>query len=266
MPADDLSLLEQAAHEAGEIAMRHWRRDPQVWDKADGAGPVTEADLEVNAHLEQMLRRARPDYGWLSEESTDDPARLDAAHCFIVDPIDGTRAFIDGQTGFSTALAIARGHDIVAAVVHLPAQQLTYTAAELGPALLNGAAIAPSDHGYEGATVLTGKPGLDPVHWRGVAPPLRRAFRPSLAWRLCLVAEGRFDATLTVRPAWEWDIAAGSLIATRAGCLVTDLGGQALRFNTASALSDGLVLAAPGLHGRIMAAMTPQANRPVAIT
>ena len=112
MPADDLSLLERAAREAGEIALRYWRRDPQVWDKADGAGPVTEADLAVNAHLEQMLRAARPDYGWLSEESPDDPARLAAGHCFVIDPIDGTRAFIDGLAGFSHSLAIARGRDI----------------------------------------------------------------------------------------------------------------------------------------------------------
>jgi myo-inositol-1(or 4)-monophosphatase len=266
LPADDLSLLERAAREAGEIALRYWRRDPQVWDKADGAGPVTEADLAVNAHLEQMLRAARPDYGWLSEESPDDPARLAAGHCFVIDPIDGTRAFIDGQAGFSVSLAIARGHEIVAAVVHLPAQDLTYTAAKDGPARMNGAVIAPSDHGYEGATVLSGKPAFDPVHWRGSAPPLQRAFRPSLAWRLCLVAEGRFDATLSVRPAWEWDIAAGSLIAARAGCLVTDLAGRALRFNTASALSDGLIVAPPALHGRIIAAMTPHPAGPAAAT
>ncbi|KGJ03373.1 myo-inositol-1(or 4)-monophosphatase [Paracoccus halophilus] len=258
MPADDLSLLQQAAHEAGEIALRHWRRDPQVWDKPGGAGPVTEADLAVNAHLETLLRGARPDYGWLSEESPDDPARLAAEYCFIIDPIDGTRAFIDGQPGFSSSLAIARGGRITAAVVHLPAQDLTYCAAETGPAALNGVAISASDHGFEDATVLTGKPGLDPAHWRGVAPPLLRKFRPSLAWRLCLVAEGRFDAALSVRPAWEWDIAAGSLIAERAGCRATELGGAPLRFNRPGARTDGLLVAGAALHGQMLAAMTPR--------
>lgn len=260
MPAaeDDLHLLEQAAREAGEIALRYWRRDQQIWDKAGGAGPVTEADLAVNAHLERVLRAARPDYGWLSEESPDDTARLAATHCFIVDPIDGTRAFIDGQNGFSHSLAIARGHEITAAVVHLPAQDLTYTAHETGAARLNGAVITASQHGFEGADVLTGKPSLDPVHWRGVVPPLRRSFRPSLAWRLCLVAEGRFDAALSVRPAWEWDIAAGVLIARRAGCLASDLTGQPLRFNTPSRLGDGLIVATRALHDGMLAAMTPR--------
>ena len=74
MPAPDLSLLEQAAREAGEIALRYWRQSPEAWDKGGGAGPVSEADLAVNAHLESLLRGARPDYGWLSEESADEPA------------------------------------------------------------------------------------------------------------------------------------------------------------------------------------------------
>ena len=263
MPAaeDDLILLQDAAREAGEIALRYWHGDFRTWDKGDGAGPVTEADLAVNAHLERRLRGARPDYGWLSEESPDDPTRLEAAHCFIIDPIDGTRAFIDGQTGFSHSLAIARGHRIVAAVVHLPAQDLTYTAHAGGPARLNGNAITASTHGFQGADVLAGKPSLDPVHWRGVTPPLKRSFRPSLAWRLCLAAEGRFDAVLSVREAWEWDIAAGSLIALRAGCLATDLSGQPLQFNTARRLSDGLIVAPPAIHDGMLAAMTPRPTR-----
>ncbi|CAM3154260.1 myo-inositol-1(or 4)-monophosphatase [Paracoccus aminovorans] len=257
MPARDLALLEQAAREAGEIARRFWRNAPQVWEKPGGAGPVTEADLAVNAHLESLLRGARPDYGWLSEESADTPERLAAEHCFIVDPIDGTRAFIDGQQGFSVSLAVARAGRVVAGVVHLPATGVTYAAAEAGPALRDGTPIAAATHGFRDAQVLTGKPSLDPRHWRGVAPPLRRAFRPSLAWRFCLVADGQFDATLSTRPAWEWDVAAGSLIAARAGCAVSDLAGAAMRFNTPRAQTEGLVVAGRPLHAELLAAMTP---------
>jgi len=257
LPASDLNLLIEAAREAGEIALRYWRNDPQAWEKGDGAGPVSEADLAINRHLEQVLRPARPHYGWLSEESADEPARLDADHCFILDPIDGTRAFLAGQDGFSHSLAIATGNRITAAVVHLPARDLTYIATEDGPALLNGSPLEPAEHDISGARVLTSKPSLDPTFWRGVTPPIRREFRPSLAWRLCLVAEGRFNAALSTRAAWEWDIAAGSLIAQRAGCVATGLSGNALRFNTARALCDGLVVAPPGLHGQMMAALSP---------
>lgn len=257
MRVTDLTLLEHAAIEAGKIAMRYWRKDPQAWEKDDDAGPVTEADLAVNDYLEDVLRSARPDYGWLSEESVDDPSRLDARHCFIIDPIDGTRAFIAGQEGFSHSLAIATEDRITAGVVHLPARAMTYSAEADSPARLNGKSIAPVDHALQGATVLTGKPSLDPVFWRGQVPPVTREFRPSLAWRLCLVAEGRFNAALSTRAAWEWDIAAGSLIAERAGCRVTALGGRPMRFNTQRMMLDGLVIAAPVLHGAMIEAMSP---------
>lgn len=257
--ADDLALLEDAARQAGRIALAFWRRDPRAWDKGGDAGPVTEADLAVNDHLAALLREARPGYGWLSEESADDPSRLDARRCFIVDPIDGTRAFIAGQDGFSHALAVSEGDRIVAAVVYLPARDLIYTATATGPARRNGQTIQPSDADIAGAKVLTSRFSTDPVCWRdGQVPPFERAFRPSLAWRLCLAAEGRFDAALSVRAAWEWDIAAASLIAERAGCVVTDLHGGRMRFNSPRAMVDGLVVAGPRLHAALRAALAPE--------
>ncbi|WP_134724803.1 inositol monophosphatase family protein [Paracoccus luteus] len=258
MPGTDLTLLVQAAEAAGEVALRFWRGELKSWDKGGGAGPVSEADLAVNAALEQRLRGARPDYGWLSEESADDPSRLDAERCFIVDPIDGTRAFIAGQEGFAVAIAVAQGECVTAGVVHMPARGITYAARAGGPATRNGHPIAPRESALHGATVLTSKAALDPVHWLGGrVPPVRREFRPSLAWRLCLAAEGRFGAALSMRAAWEWDIAAASLIAERAGCAVTDRHGRAMRFNQPRPLVDGLVVAAPGLHAALRAAMAP---------
>lgn len=251
-PEADLALLAEAARQAGPIALSYWRAQPKVWEKAGNAGPVTEADLAVNDALHAALMRARPDYGWLSEESEADAARLDAQRCFIIDPIDGTRAFIAGQAGFAHSLAVAEGDRIIAAVVHLPAMDLTFTAAAGGPALLNGQPIRPTAAGLPGARVLTYKSATDPDHWReGRTPPFRREFRPSLAWRLCLVAEGRFDAALSVRHVWEWDIAAGSLIAERAGAVATDRHGQPMRFNSPRAMVDGMIIAGPRLHREV---------------
>ena len=90
-------------------------------------------------------------------------------------------------------------------------------------------------------------------HWPGGVPDLKRSFRPSLAYRLCLVAQGRFDAMLAFRPTWEWDIAAGALIAARAGAVATDGAGAALLFNAADPRTNGVLVAGPGLHAELMA-------------
>lgn len=251
---DDLALLVDAAFAAGEIALRHFKRDPQVWDKGDGAGPVTEADLAVNDMLAAHLRAARPEYGWLSEETPDNTDRLSARRVFIIDPIDGTRAFIDGQDSFSHSLAIVQDGEVIAAAVYLPAKDRMYTAQAGGPALCNGQPIAVSaPRVVEGATVLTSKPNMSELHWPGGVPDLTRSFRPSLAYRLCLVAEGRFDAMLAFRPTWEWDIAAGALIAARAGCLASDGQGAPLTFNAPDPRTAGVMVAGPVLHAALIA-------------
>lgn len=254
MPAHDLALLTEAALEAGTIALRYWKRNPDVWDKGDGAGPVTEADLAVNRMLHDRLQGARPDYGWLSEESEDSDARQAADRVFIVDPIDGTRSFIAGEEHFAHSLAVAERGRVVAAVVYLPAMDRLYTASAATPAMCDGQPVRASTiAGIEGANVLSTRANFQPEQWPGGVPDLKRSFRASLAYRLCLVAEGRYDGMLTLRDAWEWDIAAGGLIAERAGAVVTDRAGRALSFNTPLARNAGVVAAAPGLHGALMA-------------
>ncbi|WP_323005453.1 3'(2'),5'-bisphosphate nucleotidase CysQ [Pseudorhodobacter sp.] len=252
--AGDLDLLVNAARDAGVIAMRYFRRSPQVWDKGDGAGPVSEADLAVNTMLATRLRTARPDYGWLSEESPDSAARLSSQRCFIVDPIDGTRTFIDGQDSFAHSLAVVEAGEVIAAAVYLPAKNRMYSAHATSDAYLNGQPIRASLQAQvAGATALTSKPNMLAAHWPGGVPDLRRSFRPSLAYRLCLVAQGRFDSMFAFRPTWEWDIAAGALIATRAGATVSDAKGAALRFNAPEPRTPGVIVAAPALHSALIA-------------
>ncbi len=251
----DLDLLTDAVRAGGKIALRHWQRNPKVWDKGGGEGPVTEADLAVNDALAKRLREARPDYGWLSEEGPDDPRRGDCTRVFILDPIDGTRAFIAGERSFSVSLAVAEAGRIVAAAVYLPADDVLYAASADGPATRNGQPIAASGQtDLAAAQVLASASAVTPEHWPGGLPPFRRSFRASLAWRLCLVAEGAFDAMVTPRLTWEWDIAAGSLIAERAGATVSDANGGALAFNRPVPRADGVICAAPALHAGFVAA------------
>jgi myo-inositol-1(or 4)-monophosphatase len=264
-PRADTELLLAAAAAAGEIALRHFRTAIEVIDKPGDLGPVTAVDLEIDGMLRAMLAQARPDYGWLSEESDDGVDRLAATRVFVVDPIDGTRSFIAGESGFAVALAVVERGLPVAGVVHLPARGQTYSATVGQGAFRDAQPIAVSrEHRVEKATVLTARKQMLAEHWPGGPPPMERHFRSSLAWRMCLVAEGRFDAMLTFRRAFEWDIAAGALIAAEAGGRVTDgLGGE-LRFNSPEAMQEGVIAAPAALHRRIMAHRLPGAAPEVA--
>ena len=249
----DLSLLIDAAKAGSEIAVKHWNADPTVWTK-DGGSPVSEADLAVDTFLKDRLTTARPDYGWLSEETEDGPARLGAERVFIVDPIDGTRAYIDGQRAWALSLAVVENGVPVAGVVYLPMLDRLYAASRGKGATLNRDRIEASGRAKpEGATVLAPTRSMDPKWWPGGLPGLERHFRPSLAYRFCLVAEGRFDGMLTLSDAWEWDIAAGALIAEEAGATVTDRNGDALRMNAKRPKAPGILTAPPMLHADLIA-------------
>ena len=143
MPGTDIQLLADAALESGRIARSFWREDPQVWDKG-GDDPVSEADFAVDAYLKETLLMARPEYGWVSEETDDDPARMSKSRVFVVDPIDGTRSFVAGEKTWAHSLAIVEGGTPVAACVYLPVRDKLYLATRGGGATLNGTPLRAS--------------------------------------------------------------------------------------------------------------------------
>ena len=262
MPESDLDLLVHAVRTSGPIALGYAKDALDIVDKGDNQGPVTAADLAVNTHLCQTLQSARPTYGWLSEETPDDTDRLSRDHTFIIDPIDGTRAFIEGNDNWAHSVAIAHKGAVTAAAVFLPARDLMFTAALGQGAHLNGAPITVSpEQELSFATVLTTKPTMAPENWT-TTPPFKRAFRSSLAFRLSLVAQGRFDAMITLRPAWEWDIAAGALIVAEAGGRASDRTGAALTFNNAHPKQNGVLAANSVLNTAIQALLAPE-NPPI---
>ena len=235
----DRDLLADAAREAGET-MLAMRGRCAVRGKADGS-PVTDADLAVDARLRERLLAARPDYGWLSEETADDPARLERRRVFVVDPIDGTTAYIRGKPWFCTSLAVVEDGAPVAAAVFAPELDELFLAERGGGATLNGGLLRCASPSSFGDARVVGDPDLlRPPVW----PPWTVERRNALAYRLALVADGRFDAAISPSPKREWDIAAGALIAAEAGAAVTDAQGAALHFNTPDALAPGLVACA----------------------
>ncbi len=230
--AEDLELLRTAAVTAGIIASSYFRRDLKTWTK-ENASPVSEADIVLDSFLRSALTTARPSYGWLSEESVDDPARIGTARVFIVDPIDGTRGFIKGEDSWTVSLAVVE-HDLpVAGVVFAPARNEMYEASLGGGARLNGAAIAratPADR----RSPLIPAPGA--VHHELQAAGLdytRGPAYPSLAYRLVQIATGKLDATVVRRGASDWDIAGAAAILGECGVHFEDACMGGMRFNQA---------------------------------
>jgi myo-inositol-1(or 4)-monophosphatase len=250
--AADLALLVAAAREAGQIALGYFKRDPKVWTKGANS-PVTEADLAANHALHATLTTARPDYGWLSEESADTPDRLDRRRLFVVDPIDGTRGFIDGNPDWCVSVALVEDGAAVAAALFVPARQELFEATAGGGARLNGDAIRVSDRqALEGARIAGPARHLRAMAAHGMDPRERR-FTPSLAYRFALVACGRVDVA-TARPgAYDWDLAAVDLLVQEAGGTLRDLEGAPLRFNDAIPRHPALIASTPGLASAAMA-------------
>lgn len=257
--SEDLALLVAAAGEAGRVAMTYFRKDPDVTWKNGGRSPVTEADFAANRVLAERLRPARPHYGWLSEESDDDPARLGHETLFVIDPIDGTRGFIDGLSDWVVSAAVVHAGRPVAGVLYAPAKEETFTAIAGGPAFKNGVVLDPAGASAADAPFrLSGSremmARLDPAF---TATVHRAAHVPSLAYRIAMIADGRLDATLVRPAAHDWDIAAAELILEATGGRLCDDTGAPVAYNRADVSHGFLVAASGGAIERLLRHFSP---------
>jgi len=248
----DLDLILDAAKEAGELALKARAGGLKIWSK-EGGSPVTDADLAVDTLLKERLRAARPDYGWLSEETADDPSRLTTTRQFVVDPIDGTVAFMKNKPWFAVSIAVVENGHPIAGVVHAPALSETYAARRGEGATLNGMAISPSDtEALEDAAMLGDAKMFVHPAWTTPWPAMRVESRNSIAYRVCLVAAGAFDAAVALSPKSEWDVAAADLIRSEAGACLTDHKGRAFSYNRPIPLVPSLVCANAALAPLIL--------------
>lgn len=233
--SDDLTLLSCVALEAAEIAMGYFGKSPQVWYKGVERSPVSEADLAVDRHIRERLLGARPDYGWLSEETVDDENRLSRGRVFIVDPIDGTRAYLAGKPDWCISLAVIADKEPLFGVLAAPVRQETWIASCGGGAHLNGRPLPlrPATGGAEPLHVSIPDMLADPVLELGASRLVRAPGGPSLALRLAKVAAGEIDGAFVRPRAREWDIAAADLMLRETGHGLIDETGVPLRYNRA---------------------------------
>jgi len=252
----DLEILSAVSFEAGELALKFYNRpDVKSWDKAKGH-PVTEADLAVNQLIRDRLMAARPDYGWLSEETALDNETRAAARVWVVDPIDGTRAFMKQQPYWCIGIGVLERGVARAGVVHAPLLEETYKAHLGGGAFLNDEKITVSDcHCEEGCRIITNEGMLTHPAWPVPWPKMELAKpKPNATLiRMCWVASGRWDAALTLWRKSDWDLAAGSLIVAEAGGRATTHLGEPYLFNRGEPAQRSLLAAGKRLHSLLSA-------------
>jgi myo-inositol-1(or 4)-monophosphatase len=247
----DAALLRQTVKEAGALALSLFRTELKNWTKG-ASSPVSEADIAVNDLLEQRLRSATPDYGWLSEESLDDEERLGKRLVWIVDPIDGTRGYLAGREDWCVSVALVEDASPVLAAVFAPASDEFFFAARGQGAARNNVPV----HATSGTE-------LDFSRLAGPKPLVERLSRSSgeitlhprigsLALRLCRVAHGNLDAAFAGGQSRDWDLAAANLIVQEADGNMTALSGDTILYNRRDVAHGVLVAAGRDRHARIV--------------
>lgn len=246
---DDLSAI---VREAGVLAAGMSSGSFRSWTKGESS-PVTEVDIAVDAFLRERLTRLVPDAGWLSEETEDDPARLDAARLWIVDPIDGTRGFVAGLNDWAVSVALVEAGRPVAAALFAPKDDGLYLALAGEGATLEGRRIAPST-GTDLAGIRIAGPKRRIEHVANLAPGV--ILEPkihSLALRVARVASGRVDAGFAGPGSHDWDTVAADLVVQEAGAVLTTFKGDQLVYNRAEPRHSALVATSRARHEQMIA-------------
>ena len=247
----DAALLTEAVRAAGALALSMFGTELKNWTKG-ASSPVSEADIAVNDLLESKLRSATPDYGWLSEESADDEARLGKQLVWIVDPIDGTRSYLAGREDWCVSVALVDGASPVLAAVFAPVSDEFFFAGRGGGATRNDVPV----HATSGTELdFSRVAGPKPLVQRLSRGPDEITLYPrigSLALRLCRVAEGSLDAAFAGGQSRDWDLAAANLIVQEANGNMTALSGDTILYNRREVTHGVLVAAGRDRHASIV--------------
>lgn len=250
--AKEEAELKDAVAEAGKIALKYFHGDLKSWEKKPG-DPVSEADLEIDTYLKERLLAAHPDYGWLSEETADNDARLSKSRVWVVDPIDGTRSFIAGKPEFTVSAALVEdGTPVVAALLN-PVTKEFFTATIGQGAFVNDEQMVCSDKDdLEHSKLLASKKAFEWHNWMDDAPSASFDHLNSIAYRIAVVADKVYDASLSLSAKSDWDIAAADLILSEAGGISTTTKGEKLIYNKSDPVHESVISSGLALHPALM--------------
>jgi myo-inositol-1(or 4)-monophosphatase len=256
------SWLAAAVREAGALALKTFRNSPRQWAKGK-TSVVCEADIAVDQFLRERLSGATPGYGWLSEETEDDPARLGAEHVWIVDPIDGTRSYLAGQSDWVVSVALAAAGRPTLGALFAPVTDELFLATAGGGLTLNGAAVAANPGSDFDAAKAAGPKRY--VEWlSGLNATVVAMPRiGSLALRLARVAHGALDIAFAGGNSHDWDLAAADLLVHEAGGAMTTLDGRLLTYNRTEPVHGALVAAGRDRHATLIGLVRDQPVPPI---
>jgi myo-inositol-1(or 4)-monophosphatase len=262
LPASDplAEELEAVVRKAGALALSLFRTPVKTWSKARNS-PVSEADMAVDALLKERLTDARPDYGWLSEESVDDRSRLSARRVWIVDPIDGTRAYVSGLTDWTISAALVEDGRPILAALFAPVDDEMFLAAAGAGATCNGIPIEVRAGGsLEGVRVAGPKHHLEQLHkLRADIVAIPKIH--SLALRIARVAQGKIDVALASGNGQDWDLAAADLLVHEAQGMLTTIAGEYLTYNRPDPIHGPLLAASRSRHRAVRDALRERPSK-----
>lgn len=252
----ELQAAKDAARAAGDVVMQYYEAGNYDVAEKSRNNPVTTADTEADTLLKVKLQNAFPEYGWLSEESKDNPERLDKELVWVVDPIDGTKEFIYGIPEFVISIGLVLNGDPVVGVLFNPVEKELYSATRDGGAFLNDEQISVSETTeLSDASLLVSRTETRNGHVDKFSDYIGE-FKPtgSVAYKLCLASAGRGDVFVSVYSKNEWDVCAGDLVVREAGGTMSDIYGNPVVYNKkVTKINDGIIAGNAAIADQMLA-------------
>ena len=246
------NLVKESILKAGKLALKWFKKDPEQWKKDDGS-LVSKADIEINDLLNKLLKNKNPEFGWLSEENEDDKSRLNKKITFVVDPLDGTKAFLEGKKEFSISVAIVKNGLPVSGIVFSPSTDEMFEAEKNKGSWKNNKKVIISNYNrLEKCKMIAFKPMFSHPAWKEPWPKMDVENRNSIAYRMALVASGQYDAMMALNSKNDWDIAAGDLLISEAGGIVTLHTNKKIIYNIENTKKPSVIGTNKAIHEKII--------------